>query len=797
MAGNVSAADEVIYVKEGGTGDGSSAGNALGSFTDAINAAAAKTADVTIKLVGVVNLDATDSALFPSNYFHEPAHSNKITWTGNDATSKLVVKVGSSTRCYAMHGELAIKDLAIELDGTKNMTIVTGLNDITIDTGVTMSNASTPLETINIYGATEAYFENSFYNATTKVYTVDPTITVKSGKVKQIVGFIGNSSTRKKELTLDGKVTINISGSTTEVYQVYPVANAYNIVKDCDITLDGGIVTKFVGATDRKYTGIVTNGPSGVTGTFNVYLTKNFNLSAQTALVGSAASGEFMSAICGSTANKTHSGSLSDAGLGTYILKADAEIYDAVNAEATKINKESFDSIVKVGGADDTTTGAPDTTTGAPDTTTQAPDTTTQAPDTTTQAPDTTTQAPDTNAPAEPTVPSKVIYVKDGGTGDGSSEDKAMGSLLDAVKEAAKKTDDVVIKFIGTVTLDGTKFASSYNYEPARTNKITWEGNDASAKLVIKTGTAARYYVLSGALAIRDLAVEIEGSKVLCLVTHLYDLTVDTGVSIKNPTNASETISVYGALKTTYDKTPFYNKETKEHTVNPTITIKSGSFKQIVGYIGNASTELTAAKLEGGKTVVLNGKLTINISGKDTYIYQLYPVCNTYNTVKDCDITLDGGIIGRFVGATDRKYTAGIVKYGPSGVSGTYTLYLTKNFDLSAQSALVGDDENTKNEFMLALCGSTANKNFAGSLDDKGLGVYVLKADAEIFDAIKAETVKINKATFDKVIKVTVAAGGGNGDNANTGDSTIVFAVLACVSLAAVVVISKKKRATR
>ena len=150
------------------------------------------------------------------------------------------------------------------------------------------------------------------------------------------------------------------------------------------------------------------------------------------------------------------------------------------------------------------------------------------------------------------------------------------------------------------------------------------------------------------------------------------------------------------------------------------------------------------------------------------------------------NISLDGGTIGRFVGATDRKYTAGIVKYGPSGVTGTFTLYITKNFDLAGQSALIGTDESNTTEFVLALCGATANKDYAGALDDANLGTYVLKADAEVFNAVKAETVKINQATFDKVIKVSA-------DNANTGDATVVFAVVACISLAAVVVFSKKR----
>jgi len=395
-----------------------------------------------------------------------------------------------------------------------------------------------------------------------------------------------------------------------------------------------------------------------------------------------------------------------------------------------------------------------------------------------------------------------VLYVKEGGTGDGSAADKALPTI-DAANQVAKAVSgNVTIKFVGTVTFaEGTTFTSNVYTEPAHTNKITWTGADASAKLVIASEKAAKYYIMGGELVIKNLAIENSGEKVLCVLTQLHDITVDTGVSVKNTTagKEAETISIYGSTKTYYADSPYYNKDTFTHTANPNITIKSGSFKQVVAYLGNASTGLTAGKEGITKTVTLDGKVTINVSGADTFISQLHAVVNSYNTVKDCDITLDGGIIGRHVCAVDRKYNAGIVTYGPAGVSGTYNLYLTKNFDLSKQTGLVGVDYS--GEFTAALCGTTGNDDFNGSKGDDILGKFILKADAEIYDAINAETVKINKDTFDEVVKVEAPAGGNQGGdntqggNADTGDTTAVFAVIALMSVAAVVVL--KKRATR
>ena len=394
-----------------------------------------------------------------------------------------------------------------------------------------------------------------------------------------------------------------------------------------------------------------------------------------------------------------------------------------------------------------------------------------------------------------------VLYVKDGGTGNGSSADNALPTI-DAANQVAKTVSgNVTIKFVGTVTFDATTtFTENKYFEPAHTNKITWTGADANAKLVVATETAAKYYIMGGNLAIKNLAIENTGSKVLVFITNLYDITVDTGVSIVNTTAAAETVTIYGLTKDFYKDCPFYNAETFTHTANPTITIKSGSFKQIVAYIGNASTALTAGKEGITSTVNLNGKVTINVSGADTFISQLHAVVNSYNPVKDCEITLDGGIIGRHVSATDRKYGAGIVTYGPSGVTGTYTLYLTKNFNLDAQTTLVGAEYS--GEFTAALCGTTGNDDCQNSKGDDILGKFILKADAEIFDKVDAETVKINKDTFDEVVKVEAPAQGGNqggndnqGGNADTSDYTAVFAVIAVMSAAAVVVL--KKRATR
>ena len=143
MSVGADVASDVIYVKEGATGDGSSADNALGSLHAANQAAAAvANGNVTIKIVGTVTLDYTDAnaGIFDGNYYYVPTHAANVTLTGADATAKLVFKTGTTARYYMMGGDLCIKDLAIETDGSKVLCLVTRLNDLTVDTGVTTVN---------------------------------------------------------------------------------------------------------------------------------------------------------------------------------------------------------------------------------------------------------------------------------------------------------------------------------------------------------------------------------------------------------------------------------------------------------------------------------------------------------------------------------------------------------------------------------------------------------------------------------------------------------------------------------
>ena len=81
-ATGVSAAETTLYVKAGGSGNGSSEAQAIGSYDNALQVAAQLNTDVKIIICGTVELDVQAS-------YYEPDHEKKFTITGKDASAKL------------------------------------------------------------------------------------------------------------------------------------------------------------------------------------------------------------------------------------------------------------------------------------------------------------------------------------------------------------------------------------------------------------------------------------------------------------------------------------------------------------------------------------------------------------------------------------------------------------------------------------------------------------------------------------------------------------------------------------
>jgi hypothetical protein len=364
---------------------------------------------------------------------------------------------------------------------------------------------------------------------------------------------------------------------------------------------------------------------------------------------------------------------------------------------------------------------------------------------------------------------------------------------MEAMEKAATMPDNVTIMLCGEVSIDTTVKSI---YEPSRSNRITLSAYDADSKLVIITSSAKKYnYILGGELRYKNLPIVIDGDRAFTIITQLEDITFDEGVSITNPAvkGNTATCTVVGINSGT-TSSRYFDKTDRLFKADPTITIKSGNFYQIVGFmINNNGTNLSAA----GMAINLDGKLTINLGGTAS-VDRLMAVCNSFNTVRDFDLNITGGSINEYAGATDRPYThktsRSIQKFGLSGVTGKMTVTIGGDYKASAQSSV-----KCSATAFNGLCGSTLNQAFAGALSDERLGYFTLKIDKSVYDA-QAATLrkKINYATFDKVLIVDPA----DPDNPKTGDNTPMIAIVA-ITLAAVsgaVLVnpfaSKKKRKT-
>ena len=730
-----------LYVKEGAAGDGSSAESALPDIKSANEIAKSAEGDVVIRLVGEVGLDFTKAE------YVEPAHENKITWTGDDESSKLKVytKYGSNYY-YSLGGVLAVEKLSIEVVSTPDskgnhlpFTIVTQLHDITFGEQVSIVNSASARNTCNIFGVNAGKNE-VFYDAESNKDKADPTVTIMSGQFRQIAGYMANynitavaANSKEVQRALDGTLTVNLGG-TASVDRLYAVCNSFNTVRDFDLNISGGTINEYAGATDRPYfhakdrsmTGPAKAwGMSGVTGKMTVSLTGNYDLSAQSSIPCAATA---FNGLCGTTLNANYAGALEDDKLGTFVLRMIPELAEAVLA-TDKINLATFHEFKQINGT----------------------------------SPDTDVEFPD-----------EVLYVRDGSDGDGSSPESALPTVMEAMEKAATMPDNVTIMLCGEVGIDTTVKSI---YEPAHANRITLSAYDDSSKLIITTSSAKKYnYILGGEVRFKDLPIVIDGDRPFTIITQLQDITFDEGVSITNPKvkGNTATCTIVG-INSGATSSVFFDKTDRLFKADPTITLKSGNFYQVVGFmINNNGTNLGAA----GMAINLDGKLTINLGGTAS-VDRLFAVCNAFNTVRDFDLNITGGTINEYAGATDRPYThkssRSIKKFGLSGVTGEMKVTISGDYDPTAQSKV-----KCAATAFNGLCGSTLNKAYAGALADDRLGKFILEIDKSIYDKYAATLrKKINYATFDKVLIVDPA----DPDNPKTGDNTPMIAVVCIGSM--------------
>ena len=230
------AAENTVYVTDGGSGDGSSASSPVGTLADAYAALGNDGGKIIIK--DTYTLSAK---------FTEPAHDGEITITGG------TFSVGNVR--FVLNGATTFENVTIQ--GKKYFTIVAQFNHITFGEGITVSGFGDFLsvaESITIIGGLQSG-EDKYEDDS--VIDDDVNITIKSGKALLIC------SSRQVDKDFTGTVNLNIEGGT--LYNIYLGTSGGGTGGSVNMNVSGGTflrnifsnakITKVYGSVNVRITG--------------------------------------------------------------------------------------------------------------------------------------------------------------------------------------------------------------------------------------------------------------------------------------------------------------------------------------------------------------------------------------------------------------------------------------------------------------------------------------------------------------------------------------------------------------
>lgn len=234
---SVFAADQVVYVSDGGTGDGTTAATPVGTLSAAYDMLG--TSGGTVVVVGKITV---------ADDFTEPEHSGVVTVTqlygGTDYRTGDDYGINIAQTRYILNGDTTFKNIAFRGDTAKSynhVLIVAQFNHIVIDEGVeclNYGNFSTIAHAASIVGGVQSGADK--YNTVST--DLDSHITVKSGRF-MICGY-----SRQVDKVFEGMAHIDISGGIID--NIYPGTANKGSGADTRITISGGtFVSKIITGT--------------------------------------------------------------------------------------------------------------------------------------------------------------------------------------------------------------------------------------------------------------------------------------------------------------------------------------------------------------------------------------------------------------------------------------------------------------------------------------------------------------------------------------------------------------------
>lgn len=288
-----------------------------------------------------------------------------------------------------------------------------------------------------------------------------------------------------------------------------------------------------------------------------------------------------------------------------------------------------------------------------------------------------------------------VVYLADGGTGDGSSASSPVGSLTDAYS-ALDLTKDCTVVVCGEFTqTDG--FAYSADYTGSVTLTSVWDGADYRENGAVYHVNNKRF-VCTGETRFENMTFNATGTYILVIGQH-YPVTVGEGVEMTggfDGTGLTKSFSILGGYQSRQSGAPG-SSDADTH-----ITVLSGSKLFLVGYC------------RGVANGVYSGNADIKIGGDaEVSIVYLATVDSRDSNVGNISVELfDNASVGNVYGASNTTTAASVKLLWRGGSIGAFTW------------------ENTSGDPVLTVTGDKA-----------------LETSAEVQSASNYETIKANFTT--------------------------------------------------
>jgi len=340
----------------------------------------------------------------------------------------------------------------------------------------------------------------------------------------------------------------------------------------------------------------------------------------------------------------------------------------------------------------------------------------------------------------------KVVYVKDGGTGDGSSPDKAVGTIVDAF---AAVGDSGTIVVCGKLTLSGNtlglpKWAGTITITSiyGGTNYIT----SAAAELYF---AGAYRLIFSGAVTMENITFSIPDS--ILIVANYNKIVMGEGITV-NQYSGSKGIYLVGGTQNGVEG------EFTARDLNSNIVIKSGAYYLISAFSRQINDNYTGH----GRIDVYGGTINLLLAG---------PVNN--GTGASAELNIYGGEIAT-VGLAGLASNSSVLIKGDTVVN------------------LYGGQINSFDTF------GVEGKSILNYTTGAQTGIEILTigfTDVNKISAPAETTAASTTAASTTTASATTAASTGDSTAPSTLDSAVIMTAAALIALLTVTVISKKRSA--